>query len=107
MVANLRLVVGQYPEDTRLASLIGELSMKSDAFATMWADHRVRLCDVAEYEMRHPLVGPLTLTQQALRLADDQVVVVATAPAGSASRSALRLLAQATAGSRAPGCSQG
>ena len=32
----------------------------------MWADHRVKACTVAGYEMRHPLVGPLTVIQQTL-----------------------------------------
>ncbi|TGB03371.1 helix-turn-helix transcriptional regulator [Streptomyces sp. MZ04] len=97
VVANLRHAVGRHPDDALLASLIGELSMNSAEFATMWADHRVRPCTIAEHEMRHPLVGSLTVTQQALGISDDQVLVVATAPAGSEGRTALQLLAQATA----------
>ncbi|MFE0132128.1 helix-turn-helix domain-containing protein [Streptomyces sp. NPDC059037] len=96
VVANLRYAVGRHPDDALLASLIGELSMKSAEFAKMWADHRVRPCTIAEHKMRHPLVGPMTVTQQALNLSDDQVLVVATAPAGSEGRTTLRLLAQAT-----------
>jgi transcriptional regulator with XRE-family HTH domain len=67
VVGNLRLVVGQHPDDSLLASLIGELTMKSPEFVAMWADHRVQACDLAAYEMRHPLVGRLTVTQQTLR----------------------------------------
>ncbi|MFD7258286.1 helix-turn-helix domain-containing protein [Streptomyces sp. NPDC059874] len=98
VVAGLRYAAGRHPGDALLAALIGELSMASPEFATMWADHRVRMCTVAEHRMRHPLVGSLTVTQQALRLTDDQLLVVATAPADSEARTALRLLAQATAG---------
>ncbi|MGR4878261.1 helix-turn-helix domain-containing protein [Streptomyces sp. LARHCF249] len=97
IVANLRYAAGRHPDDALLAALIGELSMRSTEFATMWADHRVRPCTFADHEMRHPLVGSLTVTQQALRLSDEQILVVATAPAGSEGRTALRLLAQATA----------
>ncbi|MEU9037167.1 helix-turn-helix transcriptional regulator [Streptomyces sp. NPDC048352] len=95
-VANLRYAAGRHPDDALLGALVGELSMKSDEFATMWADHRARPCTAAEQRMWHPLVGTLTVTQQALRVTDDQTLLVATAPAGSEDDTALRLLAQAT-----------
>ena len=99
VVGNLRLVAGRYPQDTRLTSLIGELATRSPEFASLWADHRVRACDTAEYELRHPLVGSLTVGQQTLTGASEpeQSVVVVTTTPGSASRAALQLLAQATA----------
>lgn len=99
VVGNLRLAAGQYADDAALAALIGELTVNSPEFASLWADHRVRACDVASYEMRHPLVGALTVTQQALatRQGPGQHIVLATAEPGSASHSALALLAQATA----------
>ncbi|MEH0449730.1 MULTISPECIES: helix-turn-helix domain-containing protein [unclassified Streptomyces] len=95
VVGNLRLVAGQYPQDGALHSLLGELSAKSTEFASMWADHRVKACTVAEYEMRHPLVGSLTVMQQTLSQGEGPSVVVATTTAGSPSRTALDLLAQA------------
>jgi transcriptional regulator with XRE-family HTH domain len=99
VVGNLRLVAGRYPQDARLTSLIGELTTRSPEFAGMWADHRVRACDTAEYELRHPLVGLLTVCQQTLARASepDQALVMVTTTAGSASEAALKLLAQATA----------
>ncbi|MFE1290862.1 helix-turn-helix domain-containing protein [Streptomyces sp. NPDC058751] len=97
VVGNLRLAAGQYPQDAALHLLLGELSTKSGDFASMWADHRVRACAVAEYEMRHPLVGPLSVMQQTLSQGPGPGVVVATTAAGSPSRAALELLAQATA----------
>ncbi|MFC8448684.1 helix-turn-helix domain-containing protein [Kitasatospora sp. NPDC057223] len=99
VVGNLRLVAGRHPQDTRLTSLIGELATRSPEFAGLWADHRVRACDCAEYELRHPLVGSLTVRQQTLTApaaAEQSLVTVTTAP-GSASEAALRLLARAVA----------
>jgi transcriptional regulator with XRE-family HTH domain len=99
VVGNLRLTAGRYPDDPLLAGLIGELTMRSPKFATMWADHRILACDVADYEMRHPLVGTLTVTQQTLQSprGNGPALVVATADPGSPSATALTLLAHATA----------
>lgn len=95
VVGNLRLAAGRHPEDAVLHGLVGELSAKSDEFAAMWADHRVKACTVAAYEMRHPLVGTLTAVQQTLSTGSGPSVVVATTEPGSPSRSALTLLGQA------------
>jgi transcriptional regulator with XRE-family HTH domain len=95
VAGTLRLVAAQHPEDAALHALIGELSAKSAEFASMWADHRVKASAVARYEMRHPLVGPLTVMQQTLGNGSGPHVVVATAEAASTSRAALTLLAQA------------
>jgi hypothetical protein len=102
VVGNLRLTAGRYPDDPQLAGLIGELTMRSPEFATMWADHRILACDTADYEMRHPLVGALTVTQQTLQSpqGDGPVLVVATAAPGSPSATALALLAHTTAPTR-------
>lgn len=94
VVGNLRLVAGQYPDDAALHALVGELSAKSTDFASMWADHRVKACAVAAYEMRHPLVGPLTVTQQTLSQGPGQNIVVVTTEADSPARTTLALLAQ-------------
>ncbi|MFE6483079.1 helix-turn-helix domain-containing protein [Streptomyces sp. NPDC057757] len=99
VVQNLRMTAGRHPDDALLTSLVGELTMKSPEFAAMWADHGVSPCDSAVYEMRHPLVGSLTVTQQSLRPPQDEErhIVLAVAEPGSPSQAALRLLAQATA----------
>ncbi|WP_327732980.1 helix-turn-helix transcriptional regulator [Streptomyces nojiriensis] len=102
VVGNLRLVAGRHPDDTALHALVGELSSKSPDFASMWADHRVTACAVATYEMRHPLVGPLTVTQQTLSQGPGQEqdhgqnIVVATTEADSTARTTLALLDQVT-----------
>jgi hypothetical protein len=97
VVAALRMASGQYPGDPLTAALIGELSVGDPDFAAMWADHRVKVQGTAAYEMRHPLVGALTVTQQSLRTEQDTHVVVATAEPGSPSHAALALLAHTTA----------
>jgi transcriptional regulator with XRE-family HTH domain len=96
VVGNLRMVAAQHPQDAALHALLGELSAKSPEFASLWADHRVKTCTATPYEMHHPLVGPLTVVQQAMSSGRGPVVVVATAQAGSPSQAALALLAQAT-----------
>jgi hypothetical protein len=95
-VGNLRIVAGQFPDDPVLSSLIGTLSMSSPPFAQLWAEHRIRPCDSARYEMHHPLVGTLTLTQQTLRSVEhpEQTIVTCTADPDSSSAAALLLLAQ-------------
>lgn len=92
VVGALRMTSAQYPDDPALAALIGELSVKNPDFATMWADHRVKAGGNAVYEMRHPLVGAMSVTQQTLRSEDGQHVVVATTEAGSPSQAAMTLL---------------
>lgn len=104
VVGTLRLASGRYPHDPALAALIGELTVHSTEFAGLWAAHKVKSGESAVYRMRHPLVGAMTVTQQSLRTEQDQVIVVATTEAGSASRAAMTLLVHtvATAGMGAP-----
>ncbi|MBK1787186.1 helix-turn-helix domain-containing protein [Prauserella cavernicola] len=98
VVGNLRVAVGKYPEDPQLAELIGELTMKSPEFVALWGDHRVTPCDAASYELHHPVVGTVTVTQQTLSIAraPAQTLIVCTTPAGSPSEEALALLRQAS-----------
>ena len=94
VVGNLRIAVGRHPEDRDLAALIGELTMKSPEFVAMWADHRITPCDAASYDLHHPVVGAVTVTQQTLAIArsPDQSLIVVTTVAGSPSEQALTLL---------------
>ncbi|MEU8893477.1 helix-turn-helix transcriptional regulator [Streptomyces sp. NPDC048442] len=94
VVGNLRIAVGRHPDDPLLAELIGELTMKSPEFVALWGDHRVEPCDAASYELHHPVVGTVTVTQQTLSVArsPDQALIVCTTPAGSPSEEALALL---------------
>lgn len=82
VVGNLRLVAGAHPDDPALAALIGKLTMASPEFSALWADLRVQACASARYELHHPQVGRLTVTQQTLRSIErpDQTLVTCTAP---------------------------
>ena len=98
VVEHLRMVSGRRHGDRRLHQLVGELTTGSEEFAALWADHGVKACSSARYELRHPLVGTVTLTQQSLTSATtpDQSVVVFTARPNSRSEAALRRLAGAS-----------
>lgn len=93
-VASLRYVAAQFADDRRLAELVGELSMKSPEFASLWAGHDVRLCTSGSKRFRHPEVGELTLAYEVLHLPEGngQRILTHTAEPGSASFAALRLL---------------
>ncbi|MGV9799055.1 helix-turn-helix transcriptional regulator [Mycobacterium sp. NPDC003449] len=100
VVGNLRLVAGRHPEDALLAGLIGELSMQSPEFVSLWADHRVKPCEADTYDLRHPLVGGFTVTQQNLRVArnPEQSLCLVTTAEGSASADTMALLARSIEG---------
>ncbi|MET0492083.1 MAG: helix-turn-helix transcriptional regulator [Actinoplanes sp.] len=96
VVGKLRFAAGRHPDDPGLASLIGELSMKSEQFATMWAEHGVRKWVLTAYRMHHPTLGRIELNLQSLDVPQEegQRIVVATADPDSASAAALSLLAR-------------
>ncbi|MFI0733478.1 helix-turn-helix transcriptional regulator [Streptomyces sp. NPDC021225] len=98
-VADLRLIAGRYPGDPALTGLIGELTVGSAEFATLWAAHTVGDCGTATRTYRHPVVGTMTLMCELLALPEDdgQRVAVMNAEPGSPSEAALRLLADLTA----------
>jgi transcriptional regulator with XRE-family HTH domain len=95
VVGQLRLWAGLRPDNTQLASLIGELSMKSDDFRKLWASHDVEKKTHGTMRLTHPLVGELTLRYETLALQGDQDQYLSTyhAAPGSSSEQALRLLA--------------
>lgn len=96
VVGTLRVAAGRRPGDAAIAALVGDLTVRSTEFAEMWAAHRVKTGGDATYVMRHPLVGELTVTQQALTTEQGRTVVVATTERGSPSREAMSLLAHTT-----------
>jgi transcriptional regulator with XRE-family HTH domain len=53
-VANARTMIGHLTDDPRVAELIGELSMKSERFRTLWAKHDVRVKGEGLTRLRHP-----------------------------------------------------
>ncbi|GAT65995.1 XRE family transcriptional regulator [Planomonospora sphaerica] len=97
-VAYLRLTAGRFPTDARLAELIGELTMRSDEFAMMWAGGEVSDCTAGTMRLRHPTVGALSVDYQVWLQPDspDHRLEVYT-PNGPGSADALRILTQAGA----------
>jgi len=94
-VGNLRAEAGRDPYDRHLTELVGELSMRSEDFRVRWASHDVRQYRTGTQPFRHPLVGDLTLSYEALQLtADiDLTLIVYTAEPDSPSQEALNRLA--------------
>ncbi|WP_232534308.1 helix-turn-helix domain-containing protein [Plantactinospora sp. KBS50] len=93
-VASLRLIAGRRRDDPRLAELVGELSLNSAAFATLWSQHPVQTCVAGTKTLRHPEVGELDLEFHVLDLPDGSGhrIFTYTAAPGSAAEAALRLL---------------
>ncbi|MFE9373632.1 helix-turn-helix domain-containing protein [Streptomyces sp. NPDC006711] len=94
VVSILRLCAGCYPNDPQLTALVGELSVKSEEFRTMWAAHTVAEKGHGVRRLRHPVVGELTLAYETLKLPDEHDLSLVTfhAEPGSASEESLRLL---------------
>jgi transcriptional regulator with XRE-family HTH domain len=93
--AALRIEAGRDPYNRRLTDLVGELSTRSEPFRTWWATHNVRLHNNATKLMRHPVVGDIEVTGQALTVpADPGLTIIAyTVEPASPSGEALRMLA--------------
>jgi transcriptional regulator with XRE-family HTH domain len=98
LVSQLRMASSRTPDDERLATLVGELTMKSPEFARLWASHQVWEKTRGWHRYRHPVVGEFTLRYEAFHPPDDQDValVVQVAEPGGPDEEALRLLASWT-----------
>ncbi|TDU83542.1 helix-turn-helix protein [Kribbella voronezhensis] len=94
VVGHLRLAAGKYPDDPRLASLIGELAMGSTRFRKLWARADVSARTHGRKAYQHPLVGLLELHQENFLLPAEsgmELIVLSAAP-GSPAEDGLRLL---------------
>ncbi|MBO3677494.1 helix-turn-helix domain-containing protein [Streptomyces sp. NEAU-YJ-81] len=93
-VSNLRAASSRFPGDERIERVVGELSMRSPAFATLWARYEVRPRTHEDKHFRHPRVGELHLHFQALAVtsAPGQHLSVYSAEPGSTSGDGLILL---------------
>lgn len=108
--AMLRLEAGRNPHDPGLITLIGELSTQSEVFRQRWASRDVMHHRSGVKRIHHPVVGDLDLNFESLELPSEPGLVmnVYTAPAGSPTADALKVLAswaatQQTAGAAAAG----
>jgi transcriptional regulator with XRE-family HTH domain len=95
IAALLRLDAGRHPDDPCLGELVEDLSDRSEPFRRYWAAHQVHAHTEGTKRYRHPVVGDLTITYQALTItgADDQELIVYTTEPGSASETAIGRLA--------------
>jgi hypothetical protein len=95
IVGVLRAESGRDPFDTGLLDLVGELCSRSPLFLARWAAHDVHWHRSGVERLRHPVVGDLDLTYEALEFPSDPglTLLVYAAEPGSASQHALRLLA--------------
>jgi transcriptional regulator with XRE-family HTH domain len=93
--AMLRLLAGRHRSDPKLAQLVGDLSMGSGQFATLWSAHDVRYREFGTKTYLNPVVGAVTVNYEALVLPGDEDarLCIYSAEPASASDEALRLLA--------------
>ena len=94
-VAILRTEAGRNPHDKGLTDLIGQLSTRSEEFRTLWAAHDVRLHLTGTKHFRHPVVGALNLSFDALELPGEPglTLTVYSAEPGTPDADNLTLLA--------------
>lgn len=93
-VGNLRASAAPFPGDCGVARTVGELSVRSPAFASLWARYEVRQRTSDDKHLRHPQVGDLYLHHEAFAVtsAPGQKLTVYTAEPGTASADGLKLL---------------
>ncbi|MFH8612935.1 helix-turn-helix transcriptional regulator [Streptomyces sp. NPDC018029] len=93
-VAALRMDLGRHSCDDRLCDLLGELSVRSEDFRALWAEHHVGEHAHGIERLRHPAAGELTLRRETLRLPDegDQCLVTYAAEQDTPSHAALAAL---------------
>lgn len=94
-VAMLRTEAGRDPHDRDLHDLVGELSTRSDQFATRWGAHDVRHHGTGAKRFHHAVVGDLDLAYEVLALVAEPglTLTIYTAEPASPSEDGLRLLA--------------
>lgn len=93
--AMLRLEAGRAPHDEGLIRLVGELSTQSELFRQRWASRDVKYHRSGVKRLHHPVVGDLDLNYESMELPSEPGLVmnVYTAPAGSPTADALKMLA--------------
>jgi hypothetical protein len=95
LVAMLRTQVAAEPGHPRAVELVGELAVRSDEFAGLWARHDVAETTRGRMRVRHPLVGELNLDWDAYPMPDatGPVLIAFTAEEGGPDAERLQLLA--------------
>ncbi len=95
IAAMLRSEAGSNPHDKQLIELIGELSTDSEDFRIRWAAHNVRFHRTGHKRIRHPVVGVLDLSFEAMEFPAHPglTLLVYTAADGTPAADNLKLLA--------------
>jgi transcriptional regulator with XRE-family HTH domain len=91
----LRMQATDYLDDPRLASLVGDLSLRDPDFRQWWAAHHVISASTGTKRLYHPVAGEITVDWELLACSTDseQKLLVWTAEPNSPSHEALRFLA--------------
>ena len=99
VVAYLRASVGDDAGSPELNHLVGELSLASEAFRKLWAQHDVQSALSGNAPLVHPVVGEMNLNYQTFTVdgADRQTLMVVHTAPGSPDAQALARLAALTA----------
>ncbi|MBU7597960.1 helix-turn-helix transcriptional regulator [Streptomyces sp. P38-E01] len=94
VVSELHRAAGLLADDPRLRALVGELSLTSVEFRSLWSRHDVRGKGGGAKLLRHSAVGELELRYESFSVnsAVGQQLVVYQAESGSSSEQALALL---------------
>ncbi|MFG1697667.1 helix-turn-helix domain-containing protein [Nonomuraea sp. NPDC049309] len=110
-VGAFRQSIGDDTGDARVVELVGELSLASARFRTLWARHDVRRLEGGTAVVHHPMVGTLHLHREKLPVADELLLVLYYAEEGSETAEKLQILASLagapSAGGRAPARDRG
>ncbi|MER7640378.1 helix-turn-helix transcriptional regulator [Streptomyces sp. NPDC126522] len=98
-VADLQQTTASTPEDPRILELVGELSVRSAEFRSLWAREYTRVPPYEIKQMRHSVVGDLELRHEALtiRSTPGQQLIILQAEPDSASADGLALLGSLSA----------
>ncbi|MFJ3759751.1 helix-turn-helix domain-containing protein [Streptomyces sp. NPDC090080] len=92
-VSGLRAMIDVDDADSELLETIGELTVASERFRTLWTRREVRRRDTGLTRLNHPLVGELDLHyEKMVRPQARQLIVVYYADQGSAGAERLALL---------------
>ena len=98
LVAGFRQSVGTDTDNQCFIDLVGELSLASPRFRSLWARHDVRAREGAEMRLEHPQLGELCLRREKLAIsgAPGQMLVVYHASPASPDAEKLRLIGSLT-----------
>ena len=94
VVENLRLEIGNHPNDPTTLALVDELCTASADFRQWWAQHRVYQRTHGTKRLQHPVVGGFDVDYETFMMPGDpdQTLFVFTAEVGTAAQEAMDLL---------------